>query len=424
MNIQAVKGTRDFYPEKLAFRNWFSDHIRNTCHLFGYEEWDGPLLEPFELYAAKSGDELVNEQAFVLKDRGGRKIVLRPELTPSLARMVAQKQFDLSKPIRWFSIGPMWRYEQPQRGRAREFWQWNCDVLGVDSAVADAEVIAVAIRFLTSLGLTENDFVIKVNDRRWFESKLINLGISPALFPALLKAADRIDKMDEDKWQNYVVSVGLSQEKTKELFRLLTKTHEGLEGLKLNENLGIVIGTLAQMGLTNYIMVDASVVRGLDYYTSTVFEIRDRKGTLRAIGGGGRYSNLIEQIGGHPIEAVGFAIGDMPLEELLQEVNKYPLNITTKPQVLVTVFTKETLRESLQLAEELRNHGIPTCLYIPQTEKDYDLHKQLKFADRKGIPHVLLLGSNEIKDKQVTVKNLTSGEQKTVDQKSLISLLK
>lgn len=424
MSIQSVKGTRDFYPQDLALRNWFSEHIRQTCLLYGYEEWDGPMLEPFELYAAKSGDELLNEQAFVIEDRGGRKIVLRPELTPSLARMIAQKQHELPKPIRWFSIGPMWRYEQPQRGRAREFWQWNCDILGVLSPFADAEVIAVAIRFLTSLRLTDQDFIIKINDRKWFEGKLADLSVASSLFPKILRAVDRIDKMDEKAWKEHVISTGLDQKTTNDLFSMLTAQNKSMASLALNPNLQMVVETLANMGLQNFIEIDASVVRGLDYYTSTVFEIRDRKGALRAIGGGGRYSNLVEQVGGQPIEAVGFALGDMPLEELLHEAGKYPKRAEKAPTVLVSVFSNSLFQQSLRLAEELRKNNIATSLYIPQTEQDYDLHKQLKYADQKSIPYVLLLGENEAKDKTVTVKNMANGNQETIDQTKLLDYLK
>ncbi len=407
MAIQAVKGTRDFYPPQLAFRNWLAEKMRAASMLFGYQEWDGPILEPFELYAAKSGDELVNEQAFVMEDRGGRKIVLRPELTPSLARIVAAKQQELGKPIRWFSIGPMWRYEQPQRGRSREFWQWNIDLLGVDNAQSDAELIAIAITFLQSLGLDQNDFVVRINDRKWFEEKLVSFGIAKDKFPSILRAVDRADKMPKDKWDEYVTST-VGQAAKDKLADFLSSSPNSEEG----ENLAQVKSILKEMNLDMYLEVDPKVVRGLDYYTGTVFEIRDKGSKLRAIGGGGRYANLVEQVGGQPLAGIGFALGDLPIEELLREVNKYPENIVNAPKVLVTVFNNETVDKSLGVANKLRKANIATELYLSTEEAS--LEKQLKYADQKAIPYAILLGPDEIKNNNITIKDLTKREQSSV----------
>lgn len=413
--IQGVKGTQDFYPEQLAFRNWLTNHMRAAAQLFGYQEWDAPILEPFELYAAKSGDELVNEQAFVMEDRGGRKIVLRPELTPSLARMVAQKQLELGKPIRWFSVGPMWRYEQPQRGRSREFWQWNVDLLGADSPLADAELITVACHLLLSLGLDEHDFVIKINSRIWNKDLLTQLGIADDLQPAMLRAIDRIDKMTQEKFVAYVKQIGLTTDQADQLLKMLTPSPTPDKALTGDDS---IFSCVMEHGLSKYVEYDPRVVRGLDYYTGIVFEIRDRKSVLRAIGGGGRYANLVEQVGGHPISGVGFAIGDMPTEELLREVAKYPENVTIAPTVLVSIFDAKHQHISLEIAQNLRKQAIPTELFIGDG-KIPNLEKQLKYADHKNIPFVVIIGSQESEHGKVMLKNLVTRSQQLLDPDKL-----
>jgi len=220
--IQPVKGTREFYPLEMAIRNWIYENIRNVSESFGYSEYDGPFLEPIDLYAAKSGEELVKEQSFVFSDRGGNLVTLRPELTPSLARMVAQKQRQLIYPLRWWSFGPFWRYEKPQKGRAREFFQWNIDLIGSKSPEADAELIAICAEFFKQIGLSPDKVKVFINDRRLMDKKLSELGIDDLLKKNTLKIIDRQDKMDHSTWKMYALDNGLSEEQFIGLTKILS----------------------------------------------------------------------------------------------------------------------------------------------------------------------------------------------------------
>ncbi len=423
MKIQPVKGTRDFYPETMAFNQWLVRTMRATAELFGFEAFDGPILEPFELYAAKSGAELVNQQSFVFEDRGGRKIVLRPELTPSLARMVAQQQQSLPKPIKWYSVGPMWRYEQPQKGRSREFYQWNVDCLGNDSPLADAEIVGVAIAFLQNVGLTSADFYIKVNDRSLFETAIMGkLGIDAALLAPLLHLVARIYKMAAAAWQSLVVALGISPSVAEQLHTIL-RTPLTADQLPAGSTLAAIVDYLTAMGYADVVVLDPSIVRGLDYYTGMVFEICDRKGELRAIGGGGRYKNLVEQVGGEALSGVGFAIGDMPMQELLLQVGKMPTDLHQHALALVTVSSPATMQESITIASMLRSHGIAVETYLFNPENPASLDKQLKYANQKHIPNVLVVGPEALAKGEILVKNFVKNTQEHVARADIVKTL-
>jgi histidyl-tRNA synthetase len=414
--IQAVKGTRDFYPEEMASRNWLYRLIRKVSESYGYQEWDGPYLEPVELYAAKSGEELVKEN-FSFADRGGEMITLRPELTPSLARMIAQRQKQLIFPLRWWSFGPFWRYERPQKGRAREFFQWNIDLIGVDSAIADAEIIAIAATFLQETGLTPEMVKILVNNRKLVNFELDRLGIPDQTKDQVVRLMDRHVKMPVDEWINYAKSIGLSDSHI-----------QGLQDMLTNDNLWVHSGelealfsSLASMGLDQWVQFSPKVIRGLDYYTGTVFEAWDSDGEFRAILGGGRYDNLIQAVGGDPVTAVGFAMGDMVATLVLKKFHRQAENLSASPaKVLVTIFDEDTLQSSLAFASELRQAGVNSACY-PDISK---LAKQFKYGDRMGMNYAVVLGPDEIQKKMVTIKDLLTGNQETVDRQDAIALLK
>ncbi len=401
--VQAVKGTRDFYPEAMAFRSWLYGKVQEISQRFGYQEYEAPLLERLELYAAKSGEELVNQQSFVLTDRGGDELALRPELTPSLARMIAQRQGSLVWPVRWFSYGPFWRYERPQRGRTREFFQWNIDLLGAETPTADGEIVAIGAEFLRSVGLSSADVGIFLNSRRLMERKLAEIGVGEDLRESTFQLIDRRDKLPPAKWADWALELGLSEDQL-----------EGLKGLLANpdlwqesEELRQVFATAEAFGLAEYLVYDASIVRGLDYYTGPVFEAYDRARTSRAIFGGGRYDNLVADVGGDPIPGVGFAMGDVIIELLLDEAGKSPDLPMSPSQVLVTLFNEELYGRTLALAARLRQAGINT----EQVLEPIRLGKQIRYADRKGIPYVVILGPDELEAGQVVVKDLKTGEQ-------------
>lgn len=415
--LQPLKGFRDFYPEDLASRQWLFGKMREVSRLFGYQEYDGPIVEPLSLYAAKSGEELVKEQAFVFTDRDGEKLTLRPELTPTLARMVAQKQESLPKPLRWFSIGPRFRYEKPQKGRTREFYQWDVDLVGVESPEADAEVIAVACEFLKSVGLSPDEITINVNNRRFMEQKLQFLGIPKEKIAATIKAIDKKEKLSPEAWEAGLGKIGLAPLQIRDLKGILEDRDFSGESDELTD----LFATLADLGVDKYVSFNPTVVRGLDYYTGTVFEARDKQGKFRAILGGGRYDNLVEAVGGQNLSGVGFAAGDKVIEEVLGSLGKWPKVSAVPTKVMVTVFNEGLTRASLKIARALRQAGVATELYPASQE---NLEKQLKYADRKGIPFVLIAGPAEVQQNLVKLKDMGLQTQADLTLEQVIDKLK
>jgi histidyl-tRNA synthetase len=403
--IPTVKGARDFYPEQIALRNWLYANMKAVSQKFGYQEYDGPFLETLELYAARSGEELVKKQAFVFNDRGGDQITLRPELTPSLARMVAARANQLPRPIRWWSFGPFWRYEQPQKGRSREFFQWNIDLLGSESIEADAEIAAIGAEFFRAIGLTSKEVVIKINNRKLMAESISTLGIADITLA--LRLIDRLDKLSPQAWIEYGVEQGLIEAQTKNLRQLL----EDKDLWRKSEELMKFFGILETMGVGEYFEYDPGVVRGLDYYTRTVMEARDRDGEFRAILGGGRYDNLVAEVGGDQrISGVGFAMGDMVIALVAEKYKRIPAFPKSPAAALVTVFGPNSMLATLAVARALREAGLPVEVY-PDPAK---LDKQLKYADSQGIPAVLIVGPDEAAAGKVTVKNLSARTQTTV----------
>jgi histidyl-tRNA synthetase len=293
--IKPVKGTRDYYPEVMALRSWLYDAAKKVSNSFGYQEYEGPLIESIELYAAKSGEELVKEQSFVFEDRGGNLIALRPELTPTLARMVAQRQNQLIYPLRWWSFGPFWRYERPQKGRTREFFQWNIDLIGPDTPAADAELVAIVAAFFKQVGLSPSDAQIMVNNRQLMETELIALGIAPGQLKEVFRLIDRKAKMERSKWEAYASELGLESRQIDDLKKLLADDELWQKSPALEE----FFLAIDALQVSEYVRYAPYIIRGLDYYTGTVFEgLAVNGGLTRSILGGGRYDNLLEDVGG------------------------------------------------------------------------------------------------------------------------------
>jgi histidyl-tRNA synthetase len=415
--IQAVKGTHDFYPEQMAVRTWLYNTVRRVSESFGYQEWEAPILEPLDLYAAKSGEELVKKQSYVFIDRGGNEITLRPELTPSLARMIAQKQGELTFPARWWSFGPFWRYEKMQKGRSREFFQWNIDMLGVNSPEADAELVAIAAAFLKAVGLSPAQARIFVNNRRFMEAEFDILDIIPEKRPEVSGLVDRREKMEPVAWEAFALEIGLNPKQVNGLKDLLS---DG-ERWRKSEELVRLFAALEALGVAEYIQFDPNIMRGLLYYTGTVFEAFDVKGNVRrSILGGGRYDNLLADVGGEPLSGVGFAMGDTVIGIVLEELGLVPPLPTTPASVLVTVFSPGLLPISYTLATDLRRAGLNVTCY-PEPAK---LPKQFKFADRMGMRAVLVLGPDEVAAGKVTLKNLANGTQETISRSNVIGSVK
>ena len=403
--IQPVRGTRDFYPEDMAFRQWLNNQIRKASEQFGYQEYDGPFLERLELYAAKSGDELVKEQSYVFSDRSGSMIALRPELTPSLARMVAQRGKGLTLPLRWWSFGPFWRYERKQKGRSREFFQWNIDLIGVNSPEADAELVAVAATLFRNVGLTADMIRIKVNNRRLAEKQLQSIGIQGELLSTTFRLIDRQDRMAPETWKSYALESGLTEDQITGLIKVLSD----LEAWKSSPEMIQYFKAANALGVEEYLDYDPTVIRGLDYYTGTVYEARDVKGNHRSILGGGRYDDLVSVVGGDLIPATGFAMGDIVFGLVLDENGIKPDLRVSPAEVLITTFEESSESALLQIATELRADGYRVEWY-PQPAR---LQRQLKYADRNKIPLAVIMGPDEMESGQVSLKNMASGEQET-----------
>lgn len=403
--VQSVKGTRDFYPDQMAVRTWLYEVIRQVSERFGYQEYEGPFLEKIDLYAAKSGEELVNQQAFVFQDRGGEPVTLRPELTPTLARMVAQRQNELAFPLRWWSFGPFWRYERPQRGRTREFFQWNIDIIGVNNPEADAELLAVCAEFFKAIGLPSSKVKLLVNSRRLMDASLARFGLVGDLKRTAFQLIDRKDKLPLADWQKYALEQGLTVEQL-----------EGIESIladqdlwKQSEELSRAFQLLEQVGLGEYVRFDPAIIRGLDYYTGIVFEAKDMDGG-RSILGGGHYDNLVAAVGGDPLPGVGFAMGDVMFGLVLEKYGLVPALPATPAQVLVTVFDDSRLQSAFALANQLRQAGVRVVCY-PEAAK---LQKQFKYADRIGVRFVVVAGPDEETAGVITLKDLSERTQETL----------
>ena len=406
--IQPVKGTRDFYPEQMTIRTWLYDLLRQVSESFGYQEWEAPFLESLELYAAKSSEEIVREQSYVFEDRGGKMITLRPELTPSLARMVAQKQNELVFPLRWWSFGPFWRYERPQKGRTREFFQWNVDLLGPNSPESDAENVAVLATLFKTVGLTPKEVCIMVSDRRLLDAQLNAFEVPQESRAAVSAWIDRRDKLSAEAWRANARELGLSDQQLSKVEAMLADK----DLWKTSAELPRFFEAIGSLGLSDYVRFDAGVVRGFTYYTGTVFEAWEVGGDIkRAILGGGRYDRLLADVGGDRLPAVGYAMGDVVFTLMLEKYGLLPKELKVNPaEVLVTVFSQELFSESLRLASELRAGGLNVVCY-PEPAK---LPKQFKYADRMGMRLVTVLGPDEAAAGKVTLKDLKSSAQQTV----------
>ncbi len=413
--IQSVKGTRDFYPEEMAIRSWIYSILREVSESYGYQEYDGPFLEKIDLYAAKSGEELVKEQAFVFEDRGGGWVTLRPELTPSLARMVAQKQNELTFPLRWWSFGPFWRYEKPQKGRTREFFQWNIDLIGASSVEADAELVSICIRFFQRVGLNHDQVRVFVNNRRLMDAELAEIGIPTEKKSGVFKLIDRREKLPHDAWRQYALELGLTESQFERISSLLLDK----ELWKKSSDLVRLFEILEQMEMLDYVSFDPQIIRGLDYYTGTVFEAKDVGREGRSILGGGHYDNLVGDVGGDPLPGVGFAMGDVMASLVMQKYGVIPGFERCPAQVLVTIFDSSLLPSSFALASRLRQAGIKTLVY-PDPVK---LQKQLKYADRVGVRFVIIVGPDEAAEGKATVKDLIRHTQSTVLQNEVPAII-
>ncbi len=417
LSTQPYKGTRDFYPNEMKLRNWFFGKIRETLELCAFDEYNGPMLESLELYAAKSGDELAREQTYNFTDRGGRDLAIRPEMTPSVARMVAAKMGELNYPLKWFSIPNMYRYERPQRGRLREFWQLNVDIFGCDTYEADLDVIQSAIAVLRAYGADETMFRVHINNRRFFNDVIAAIcGTDAEGAKKVSKVVDRKNKIPREAYVKDMNALGLSDEQIEKIDALYTMDVKSATALCPDsvgsQELIALFDALAKTGLDKYCMFDFGIIRGLDYYTGTVFEVFDEAPeNNRAMFGGGRYDNLVGLFAKNAkISGVGYGMGDVTLENFLVTHNLVPDLYGEECRVLVTRFDDVPYEAYISLVDELRAAGIVSTVYLG-TKK---FGKQIDFAVKDKYSHVVIMGGDELAGGTVKIKNLNTREETTV----------
>jgi histidyl-tRNA synthetase len=413
-----LPGFRDFPPEDFALRSHIQESWRRVSRRYGFSEYDGPPLEALDLYVEKSGEEIVG-QLYHFVDRGDRPVALRPEMTPSFARILGDRSRAMSKPIRWFSMPQLFRYERQQRGRLREHFQWNVDIVGEDGVAADAEVLAVAVDGLRALGLTAEDVVARVSDRRLLAALLRVVGVAEERMGGAFAIIDKIERMPPEKVEESLrADAGLDDSQIEMLLGLLGA--EGLDALQdgFGEHADVVaevtrlrayVETLGAMGLGDFVEVDLRIVRGLAYYTGIVFEMFDRQGELRAICGGGRYDRLLELVGGEPLPAVGFGMGDVVLGELLAERGLMP-EYAPEVDYFVVPVTPAQRPETLRIAHLLRDRGHSVAYAL----RDQAVGKQMKAATREGARTVLLLGPDELAAGTIVARDMKSGEERSI----------
>ena len=418
-----LPGFRDFVPEDFAFREHILDAWRRVARRYGFAQYDGPPLEPLALYVEKSGEEIVG-QLYNFQDKGEREVSLRPEMTPSLARILAEHGRSVAKPIRWFSVPQLFRYERQQRGRLKEHFQWNVDIVGEEGISADVEVLAVGLDGLRELGLGPEDILARVSDRRLLSAVLSAFGVEEERLASAFTIIDKLERANPDRsLERLQTEAGLSDAKAGEALDLFTAgTLEaiasrmgGHDGVAPElERLEGYFGQLKAMGLGAYVEFDLRIVRGLAYYTGIVFELFDRKGELRAICGGGRYDRLLELVGGDPLPAVGFGMGDVVLGELIRDRGLVP---EARPEVdfYIVIIGEEHRELALSIAHANRDKGRSVLYGL----RDQSVRKQFTSAGNAGAKDVIVLGPDEVARGHAVVRNMASGEEREVSLEEL-----
>lgn len=428
LNSRPYVGTRDFYPPEMQIRNWFFSRIKEVAARFNYQEYQGPILEPFELYAAKSGEELVREQVYHFIDKGERHLAVRPEMTPTVARMVAARLNELRLPLRWYSIANFMRYERPQKGRTREFYQLNVDLLGIEDTRADLEIILFVIELLAAFRANSAHFQIRINNRKFFNTVLREvLGATEQSFPLISRAIDKRGKVPPEKYQAWLQESGLNSAQISALDEVCQQDLAGLCG-RLSQDapgateLKALFQGLRDLGLQDYIVFDFSIVRGLDYYTGTVFEVFDLSGeNRRAMFGGGRYDNLVGLFRKEAVSGIGFGMGDVVFQDFLETHGLIPEDLQRPRCVFMAMFDDVPYTSYLELAGQMRREGISVEVYLGNAAK---LKKQLEIAEKEGYPFAVLMGAQEFEQNQILIKEMETREQQLLSREDAINYLK
>ena len=427
-NTSPYKGSRDFYPEDKRMQKWLFDKWSKICEQFGYEQYDAPMLEETSLYQMKGSDEILNEQTYTFLDRGDRSVTIRTEMTPSVSRMVAAKRQELAYPLRWYSIPEVWRYERPQRGRSRQFWQLNVDIFGVDSLEAEHEVIMVADAIMLSVGAKRSQYQIKLNSRK-FINYILNdyLGLDEVESSTIRRLIDKMNKMDNAAFiagiEACISPTARDKGAADKLLAILKS--ENLDNLpeeiKSNENLIQItklMKLLSSSGVSNAVF-DVSLMRGFDYYTDVVFEVFDTNPqNNRSMFGGGRYDGLVGLFGVEPVPTVGFGMGDITFSNFLESNDLLPaLQAETE---LYIVLIGEAYTKAQSVIAELRSEGVNVAVDMSGRKLD----KQIRTAEKKGITYVLFVGDTELESSQFKLKNLKTSDEQTLSLARVVSKIK
>ena len=417
VEIRGLPGFRDFYPEEMATRAYVVGIWREVARRYGFEEFDGPPLEDLELYTRKSGEEIV-EQLYEFEDKGGRRVALRPEMTPTLARMVGARARSLPKPIRWYSIPQLFRYERKQRGRLREHFQLNMDIVGESDIVADAELLAAAIDILREAGLTAENVRARASDRRLLAAILRHLGVPAEKLAAVYPIIDKLEREPRERVEKRLRDLGLAARTIEGIFPAMEL--RGIEMLEARfgsvpavaewlSELSAYVEHLRDLGVADFVEIDPSVVRGLAYYTGIVFELWDTRGELRAICGGGRYDGLLRVIAGIDMPALGFGMGDVVLTELLRDHGLLP-EPGSAVECFIAWIGSGARRRALELAAALRAAGISTTYEY----RERRLGSQLKSANQVGARRAVIIGPDELEAGRGRLRDMATGEERFV----------
>lgn len=428
LSSQPYKGTRDYYPAEKRIQNYIFAHWRRVAMSYGYEEYGAPMIEPLEVYAAKSGQELANEQTYAFTDRGSRMVAIRPEMTPSISRMVAARRQEMAYPARLFSIANFMRYERPQRGREREFWQLNTDIFGVEGPVPESEIIAMGAEFLKVFGATEDMYVIKINNRKLINFMMAQyLGLDTIQAQLMTKLFDRKNKISNEDFRDQAIdifgqemaSAGLSKIAALLTAKNMSELPEEIRDSAAVKEVQELFTLLEAAGVKNAVF-DITLMRGLDYYTGTVFEFFDNHpDNNRSLFGGGRYDGLVGLFGAEQISAVGMAPGLTMTELFLQTHDLLP-KLPSTTDAYIVVLGEDTLNGAMKFATALRGEGVNTELDTTGRKLD----KQIKTAVKKDIPFIIFVGEEELKTEVYSFKDVASSEEQKLSFERIVTTIK
>src|SRR3989344_4339436 len=419
LSTDPYKGVRDFFPEDMAIQNQIFQIWRNAAEKYGYQEYNASVLEPAELFRAKSGEEIIERQTYTFKDRGDREVTLRPEMTPTVARMVAARRRELIFPLRWYSIPNLFRYEQPQRGRVREHWQLNADIFGVTSISAEIEIINIAYDIVRAYGLKDTDFEIRINNRKIMNYVTRDIfDLDEEKSKKISRLIDKKDKISPESFKNVAAEI-LGEARLDEFLALLgsknfeefasrlPQTKEEHEGLKEIKN--VIVG-LERLGINNT-RFDQGLMRGFDYYTGIVFEIYDlNPANRRSVFGGGRYDDLLALLGGHKIPAVGFGAGDVIARDIMETYGTLP-ETTSSAEIMVCIVGDQNTPYALEVAQKMREKGMSVAVDMSGRK----LGDQISNADKRGVLKVICVGDEEVRTGKLKLKELGSGNEEVLE---------